>query len=44
MHITDKMLLKAHHKALDLRLEKEFISILQKEIQNRNLSIPKKTS
>lgn len=32
IHITDKTLIKAHHKAYNLHLNKEFISILKIEI------------
>ncbi|MGG3451771.1 sporulation histidine kinase inhibitor Sda [Domibacillus aminovorans] len=42
MHITDKDLIGAYNRALELNVNKEFISLLKTEIQKRNISISRK--
>lgn len=39
-YITDRVLMEAYKKALELDLEEDFIDILHKELVQRNISIP----
>ncbi|MBO2943865.1 sporulation histidine kinase inhibitor Sda [Paenibacillus sp. F411] len=36
--LTDEMLLDSYYMAVELKLEREFISLLMAEIQKRNLN------
>ena len=39
MTLSDKQLLDAYQTAIQLKLEKEFIAMLERELQRRNLDL-----
>lgn len=39
-YITDRVLMEAYEKALELELEEDFIDILHTELVRRNIAIP----
>lgn len=39
MNITDEFLLKSYFEAIKLKLDNDFIELLKKEINSRNLDI-----
>jgi Sporulation inhibitor A. len=38
--LSDEMLLEAYHHALRLQLERDFLNLLQAEIERRKLKLP----
>ncbi|HLQ70926.1 MAG TPA: sporulation histidine kinase inhibitor Sda [Bacillota bacterium] len=38
-HISDELLMEAYHKAKRLNLSPDFLSIIEEELQRRDLSI-----
>ena len=42
--LSDKELFDSYEKAIELNLDKEFIQLLEQEIKDRNLMLPKRVS
>ena len=42
--LSDKELFDSYEKAIELNLDKEFIQLLEQEIKDRNLMLPKSVS